>query len=250
MPESPVRHPERSEGSPISTEIFHFAWVTNSPSVVRVFVLSRFRDKKIHERSTTSSVLLPSPACGRGAGGEGGRALSMFLVIHSRLPFRGRFPMNTQTHGKNLVFSPSELNSPSVLRVFILSRFRDKNVFVLLTPKIVKFFLTKSSDQRERIEVNRAVARIGWRPCRPLCRTHASHRWVPQLACPATFWHWCLMPSSAVSLFSSLPESMLLAQTLIRLTVPSASSPANRENRPDPSIPSPPTSHVPADQCV
>jgi len=26
----------------------------------------------------------------------------------------------------------------------------------------------KSSDQRERIEANRAVARIGWRPCRPV----------------------------------------------------------------------------------
>ena len=29
-------------------------------------------------------------------------------------------------------------------------------------------FLTKFSDQRERIEDNRAVARIGWRPCRPV----------------------------------------------------------------------------------
>ncbi len=38
---------------------------------------------------------------------------------------------------------------------------------VLLIPKIVKF-LTKFSDQRERIEDNRAVARIGWRPCRPV----------------------------------------------------------------------------------
>ena len=89
----------------------------------------------------------------------------------------------------------------SSFRVFVLSRFRDKNVFVLLTPKIVKF-LTKSSDQRERIEVNRAVARIGWRPCRPLCHTHASHRGMPRPACPAVLWHWCLMPLSAVSLFS------------------------------------------------
>jgi diaminopimelate epimerase len=38
---------------------------------------------------------------------------------------------------------------------------------VLPTPKIVKF-LTNSSDQRERVEANRAVARIGWRPCRPV----------------------------------------------------------------------------------
>ena len=52
-----------------------------------------------------------------------------------------------------------------------------KNLAVLLTPKIVKF-LTKSSDQRERIEDNRAVARIGWRPCRPVpnARSFASLR--------------------------------------------------------------------------
>ncbi len=35
----------------------------------------------------------------------------------------------------------------------------------LLTPKIVKLF-NVSRDQRERIEANRAIARIGWRPCR------------------------------------------------------------------------------------
>ncbi len=33
--------------------------------------------------------------------------------------------------------------------------------------KIVKPF-TKISDQRERAKVKRAVARIGWRPCRPV----------------------------------------------------------------------------------
>ena len=38
---------------------------------------------------------------------------------------------------------------------------------VLLTHKIVSFF-AKSSDQRERIGANRAAARIGWQPCRPV----------------------------------------------------------------------------------
>ena len=47
---------------------------------------------------------------------------------------------------------------------------------VLLTPKIVKF-LTKSSDQRERIEDNRAVARIGWRPCRPVRNPPLRYNW-------------------------------------------------------------------------
>ena len=36
---------------------------------------------------------------------------------------------------------------------------------ILLNRKIVKL-LTKFSDQRERIEDNKAAARIGWRPCR------------------------------------------------------------------------------------
>ena len=36
----------------------------------------------------------------------------------------------------------------------------------ILIRKIVKFF-TMASDQRERLETNRAVARIGGRPCRP-----------------------------------------------------------------------------------
>ena len=40
---------------------------------------------------------------------------------------------------------------------------------VLLTSKIVKFF-TKISDQRERGIPVRAVARIGWRPCRLVFR--------------------------------------------------------------------------------
>jgi hypothetical protein len=38
---------------------------------------------------------------------------------------------------------------------------------MLLTRKIVEFF-TMFSDQRERVETNRAAARIGWRPCRPV----------------------------------------------------------------------------------
>jgi hypothetical protein len=41
-----------------------------------------------------------------------------------------------------------------------------RRVTALLTPKIVNFF-TKFSDQRERVVLFRAVARIGWRPCRP-----------------------------------------------------------------------------------
>jgi hypothetical protein len=45
------------------------------------------------------------------------------------------------------------------------SRLAELERNALLTPKIVKF-LTKSSDQRERAILFRAVARIGWRPCR------------------------------------------------------------------------------------
>jgi hypothetical protein len=37
---------------------------------------------------------------------------------------------------------------------------------VLPNRKIAKFFTT-SGDQRERVETNRATARIGWRSCRP-----------------------------------------------------------------------------------
>jgi hypothetical protein len=46
-------------------------------------------------------------------------------------------------------------------------RFKKNLTSVLLTRKIVKLF-TMFSGQRERIETNRAAARTGWRPSRPL----------------------------------------------------------------------------------
>ena len=45
-----------------------------------------------------------------------------------------------------------------------------KGPAVLLAQKIVNFF-KKVSDQRERTKANRAEARIGWRPCRPVDNT-------------------------------------------------------------------------------
>jgi hypothetical protein len=51
----------------------------------------------------------------------------------------------------------------------------------LLTPKIVEFF-TKISDQRERTRASRAVARIGWRPCRPALLHYFPREQYKQLA--------------------------------------------------------------------
>jgi hypothetical protein len=40
----------------------------------------------------------------------------------------------------------------------------------IANPKEHEFF-AMSSDQRERVEINRAAARIGWRPSRPVLLT-------------------------------------------------------------------------------
>jgi hypothetical protein len=56
---------------------------------------------------------------------------------------------------------------PPILNHYTTTCFLPFYPSVLLTAKIVKSF-TKISDQRERAEVKRAVARIGWRPRRPV----------------------------------------------------------------------------------